>query len=519
MNSLRRIFLYMLLAILVVTAVSCQTSDSDGSANSDNNADANTNETTAANDETEDQTIITFAVNGWERGLYEDRVTAFEEAHPDVKIELVSTDEIMGNQGNRVSVTVDGGDDSLLRLVQAADVISWYIQPGFVQDRLLLDLAPFMAGDDNFNADDYYPGVLEQFQWDGGTWGIPTNASYNLIFYDKDLFDKAGVAYPEAGWTWDDFLATAQNLTLREGGEVTQWGFTNQFSGPLELVQAKVGPIFNLASEPATARLEDPEVIDAFQWVADLHTKYEVAPYATPPESEEDFAAYEEMYQLMEDGKVAMWPEFSEAFAWRSEERNIGVVPFPVTDSSDHSSPIAGFGGGVLAVSAGTTQPQAAWQWIKFLTQQRGDDAFAFGPGGSTSLPARKSVAEASGVWDEMDAELATALRFAVEHGFTAVYPPAGGEKLYQAIDLIIGQEKDAADVLAEAQQEFEKGIEEIVNEQAEATPIPDFTVAEPPSTQIEEGDVVVRFVVAGGDLGVFREIAKQFHELHPILL
>ncbi len=514
MNNLKRILLYLLLVVLMGTAVGCKSSDADDNANTD----ATTDETNRTTDETSDQTVITFAVNGWERGLYEDRVKAFEEAHPDIKVELVSADEIMGNrtqQGNSVVVEISDPGDELLNLVQAADVISWYIQPGFVGDGLLLNLAPLMEGDDNFDAADYYPGILEQYQWDGGTWGIPINASYTLIFYDKDLFDKAGVAYPEVGWSWDDFVATAQAVTLRDGDEVTQWGFSSQFIDPMQLVQAKVGPIFNLENEPPTARLEDPDVVAAFQWMADLFTKYEVSPYAPPPESEEDFAAYEEIYKLMEEGKVAMWPDNAESYTWRAGERNIGAVPFPVADNYDHSSPISNFGGGILAVSAGTAHPQAAWEWIKFLTQQS-DGGFAFGPGGPVSLPARRSVAEASGVWDELDEELVPALRFAVEHGFTPIYPPGGSEELYQIVSSIIDKGRDAADVLAEAQKAFDSSTTEVMSEQTKATPVPDFTVAEPPSSQIEEGVTVVRFVVAGGDPSVYREAATQFHETHP---
>ncbi|MCP5094547.1 MAG: extracellular solute-binding protein [Chloroflexi bacterium] len=515
MNRLKQLCFYFLLVLVVVTAVSCKADDSEDPTNDNTEITTETNETDPANDETQEQDIIAFAVNGWERGLYEERIKVFEEANPTIKIELISVDELMGDPTGRGSISSEGVDESLLRLVQGSDVISWYLQPGFVQDGLLLDLAPLMTGDDNFDAVDYYPGLLEQFQWDGGTWGVPTSAGYILMFYDKDLFDNAGVAYPEAGWNWDDFLATAQAMTLRTGDEVTQWGFTTQSIGPLDLVQAKAGTLFNLVNEPPTARLEDTDVVAAFQWVADLHTTYEVAPYAKPPESEDDFEAFEEMYQLMEEGKIAMWPEYSEAYAWRTEDRNIGVVPFPVNSSDDHSTPIAGFGGSVLAISAGTVHEQAAWTWVKFLTQQHDDDQFGFGPGGSTSLPARKSVAESSGVWDEMDEELADALRYAVEHGFVSVYPPAGGETLYQAIDLIINEGRDAADVMAEAQQQFEDGMEGVIADRDDATPIPDFTVAEPPSSQIEEGVTVVRFVVAGGDPFVYRQIADQFNELH----
>ncbi len=511
MNNIRRVLLIVLL--LTMTAVGCQSSDEADTVENEEVTTSNDTAAATANEQNEEQTIISFAVNGWERGMYEDRIKAFEESHPNIKVELVSTDEIMGNPE---VMEINSENDALLQLVQGADVISWYLQPDFVSDGLLLDLAPLMESSDDFDAADYYPGVLEQYQWNGGTWAVPTNASYMLIFYDKDLFDAAGAAYPKIGWSWDDFVASAQATTLRDGNEVTQWGFSNAYMDPTDLVQAQVGPLFDLYSEPPTARLNDPEVVAAYQWIVDLYTKYEVAPYAAQPESEEEYAVYEDVFQLMDEGKVAMWPDSAESYAWMSGERNIGVVPFPVTHSDDHSSPIVSWGGSTLAVSAGTANPQAAWEWIGFLTQQNGDDMFGFAPGAPISLPARRSAAEASGVWDEMDDEVADALRFAVEHGFTAVQTADGGEKIYRIIADVIDEERDMVDVLAEAQQLFDADAASTVAETAKATPIPAFTVAEPPSSQIEEGDVVVNFIVAGGDMTVFREAAKTFHELHP---
>lgn len=526
MNNIKRYLFYLILVGLLLTAVSCQTNENDpdienNEAETETTADESSI-TEANNEDSSEQTIISFAVQGWERGLYEELVISFEESHPDIKVELISVDELMSSDG----VVVSGNpfqDDSLLKLAQGADVFSWYLQPGFVQDGLLLDLEPLMAVDESFEVSDYYPGMLERYQWDGGTWGVPTQASYMLMFYDKDLLDNAGVDYPEVGWSWDDFLATAEAATLRDGAEVTQWGFSNSYIDPITLVQAKVGPVFNLTTEPATARLTDPEVIDAFQWYADLHAEYEVAPYAKQPTpadvetfTEEDYAAMEEIFMLVDEGKVAMWPDSSESFSWRAEGRNLGVVPFPVSDQNPSSSPITSWSGSVLAISAGTASPDAAWTWVKFLTEQDRDDMAFFGPGGPTTLPARQSVAEASGVWDEMDETLKEALQFAVEHGFVAVDPSAGGEKIYGIIPAIIDEGRDAADVLADAQEAFDSGIEDALTETEDQEPVPAFTVAEPPSSQIDEGDTVVLFVAAGGDPSVYRKAAREFNELHP---
>ena len=44
---------------------------------------------------------------------------------------------------------------------------------------------------------------------------LPQNLSSLVVYYNRDLFDAAGVPYPEAGWTWDDFLAAAKALDDR----------------------------------------------------------------------------------------------------------------------------------------------------------------------------------------------------------------------------------------------------------------------------------------------------------------
>ena len=77
----------------------------------------------------------------------------------------------------------------------------------------------------------YLPGVMEPGQWNGAQYLLPKDFSPLAIYYNKKLFDEAGVAYPQEGWTWDDLLATAQQLTKTDAsGNVTQWGI--QLPGP-----------------------------------------------------------------------------------------------------------------------------------------------------------------------------------------------------------------------------------------------------------------------------------------------
>src|SRR5687768_1850597 len=76
---------------------------------------------------------------------------------------------------------------------------------------------------------DYYPGILSVNEYEGDVYGLPWIAQPVVLFYNKELFDAAGVEYPQAGWTWDDFTEKAKALTQDADGDgtVDQWGFSN----------------------------------------------------------------------------------------------------------------------------------------------------------------------------------------------------------------------------------------------------------------------------------------------------
>jgi multiple sugar transport system substrate-binding protein len=70
----------------------------------------------------------------------------------------------------------------------------------------LMDVSDVAASLDN------HTGGLSFYQIGGKTWAIPYRQDSWFLFYDKDMFDKAGVAYPDGKWTWDDYAAAADKL-------------------------------------------------------------------------------------------------------------------------------------------------------------------------------------------------------------------------------------------------------------------------------------------------------------------
>ena len=114
---------------------------------------------------------------------------------------------------------------------------------------------------------------------------------------------------------------------------------------------------------------------------------------------------------LIDKGQAAMWPETDIVLWWRNQQGNVGAVPFPVDNADDQTTPSTTQS---LWLSSGTNQPEAAWRFMDFLSRQGVTTAGL----DVNSLPARRSVAEATGYWDELDEELAETMRYALEHSY-----------------------------------------------------------------------------------------------------
>jgi ABC-type glycerol-3-phosphate transport system substrate-binding protein len=457
----------------------------------------------------EDQRItIQFAVADVERSLFEDLVESFEEANPDIHIELVSVNEILGLG----PLGGDPPDDLWQRLASQADVVNLDLGRDAVDQGLVRDLEPLMQADPDFARDDFFPRALERGQWDGGTWVLPTRLLYDMILYDKDAFDEAGLAYPEPGWSWEEFLSAAQELTVRDSGEVSRWGFVapNSIQFELASIEGRVGPVVDQSADPAVPRFDQPEVVDAVRWYTDLFLNEEVTPYFEPSDEDEGPVVSPEQ-ALVEGGQAVMWNDWAATWGLRKQQGNRGIAPYPVHASDAQTTFMAAIG---TWMSSGTANPDAAWRWMDFLSRQ---DVSEQGPF-VRFLPARRSVAESSGFWEDADEELAAALEYAVEHTYIPKIT-AGYDAFFEAVQDVLAGDKSVDDALAGAQTQAEADIEDARAERAEATPVPTVVVAAPKEQGTVGEDVTqIRFSPGVGafNMQAYRDAAQQFQEIHP---
>jgi multiple sugar transport system substrate-binding protein len=467
-------------------------------------------------------TILRFAVSMMDQNRYDSLIEAFETEHPDVHISTVSIEETLGTGPGGF----DWPDDAYLRLAAAADAIAASATHQAVQQGALLDLTNFLESDPNLKAGAFYPGVLESVQWEGGTWSLPVEVTYPLIYFDKSLFDAAGVAYPQPGWTWDDFLATAQALTIGSGDSVTQWGFVEPSFDPVTFVQAKAGLLFNADAYPPTARLDDAAVVAAVRWYTDLFLTHEVSPYySTSGEGARGGMFRNEGMRLLESGQAAMWFSGGGMFQVmrrggpdQQQQTTTGAVPFPVSKADDHTTPAVVDG---LSISAGTKKANLAWEWISFLAQQPAGQRGPFNALSTGTIPALPSVAVAAGYWDNLDEDFSAALKYATEHAYIDTYDGTGYDTFRAAVVSVMDDGVAIETALAAAQTEVEAAIETEVA--AAPTPVTDLVVAEEEQQALNAGAVIIDFGLSEGR-GRFGEqslstLVEQFQAAHPDII
>jgi len=457
--------------------------------------------------EKEAQTTIRFAAHGWtEAEIYDDLMVAFEEENPDLNIEFVSAEETLGIDP-RGTNPMPG--DAAQRLVRSADVVHWLFSREMVEQGLLHDLTPLIEADATFQPEDYFPGMLDSGRWRGGFWALPALADMGVILYDRQAFDQAGVPYPRPGWSWDEFRATVNAVTAREGDEVTRWAFVGSWPEPRIFAEGLAGPLLDETTDPPTPRLDDPRVVEAVRRYAELVLHDQVVPYFGPRSGTGQPAGEEQA--LISQGRAAMWFGTSaSAESMALEDRDVGTVPFPADEPDAATNPL--WTRWSLMMSAGTAQPEAAWRWLAFLSQQN-----LYRGGMVKFYPPRRSVFEAAGFWAEMDEERAATLRYALDHSFPMQISSAEYEPFDAAIDAILNGEKPVEQALSEAQAQAEAKLREIASRQVGATTAPTFAVG-PPLEPTPETAVTIAFTPrpAAYDLTPYRELSRRFHELHP---
>lgn len=369
----------------------------------------------------------------------------FEERYPDVgsEVEFGAAD-----YADKVFTMAAAGN--LPDVMLTADI---YTAP-FVDAGVLLDMQPLAEADPEFDLDDVYESImgLGRVEGDPGLYMIPVSLDNVQVYYNKTMWEEAGAPLPTPDWTWDDFIASCKIIQEANpdvscigiggasgsgGGDFSWWAYV------VPWIRGYGGDI--LSEDGTTSTLDSPEALAALQAYADLWVEHDVA---IPLGS--DLGG-----NCFINQQCATWlsiPIFAGVFREGIEpgafEWDVEVIP------SHPEGRFTGMGTFGFAISADTEHPEEAWDFVKVIASQEGQETLLRT---YNTMPLLKSMAD-SPVFDELEPPPAnfTAFIDGQEYGILPrTYPVECGS-------LYTGQ----------VQAAFQAGLEQVIRGQGTAEEI-----------------------------------------------
>lgn len=309
-----------------------------------------------------------------ELAVWQAVVDDFQTANPNIKVNVDVSD--WDSYWTKLNTLIAGGTPPDVFAMDAPLFLDWQSRGA------LLNLQPYIDKNPGF-LDGFYPATLTAYKTADGYFGLPRDFQSIVLFYNKDMFDTAGLAYPTADWTYDDLLTASKALTLDKDGDgkIDQFGlWTDTWDMELFWSSAIWAYGGEIISEDHTKTLiGEGGARDAWAYIDSLY-KEGVMPSPTTAGEYGDDLFQSNMAAMTTIGHWAV-PGYVQAGL------NFDVVPMPTGPAGKATSVnSAGF-----VVSKGSKNPDAAFEFIKFALSEAGQKRLAeLG----FAIPVLKSVAE-----------------------------------------------------------------------------------------------------------------------------
>ncbi len=337
---------------------------------------------------------ITLTMTAWDIATipyWQAVIDAYEAQNPNVTIEM--TEIASAEYQDVVNIMLSGGDET--------DIITVKDIPGY---NAMLSRGQIIPLNDFIEADgidlSVYSGAAEELTWEGQIYALPFRSDIWILYYNKDVFDAAGVDYPTNDMTWDEFDAIARQLTSGSGADKVYGAHFHTWRSTVELPTVQDGlhtviaddysfmaPMYNMV----VAMQDDGIIMDYGELrTGSIHYR--------------DF---------FENGHVGMLPMGSWFIGTLIKAANEGVIDFDwgiATYPHPEGVPAGTTAGTLtsLAINANSRQQEAAWDFIKFYTGPEGAQVLA-----ASTLPAYRTpeILEAYVAVDGMPEGAAEALQ------------------------------------------------------------------------------------------------------------
>ncbi len=306
----------------------------------------------------QDQVTLNWALWDWTATpYYQPLIDAYEASHPNVKIEY--TDLGSTDYSTVLQTQLAGGSDDF-------DIITIKDIPGYtnlVSANLLLPLDDYIAAQNVDTA--AYGGVIEALALNDAVYGLPFRSDFWILYYNKDIFDAVGVAYPTNDMTLAQYDEMAHAVTSGFGADKIYgsyyhvWRSTVQLPGILDGQHTLIDGTYDFL-KPYYERvlaLQNDGVIQSYASLKTSNTHYS-GPF------------YNATIATLPMGSWFIATQIAKVKSGESKAVNWGVVKFPHPEGVEAGTTAATIT--ALSVAKNSAHTEAALDFVKFVSGPEG---------------------------------------------------------------------------------------------------------------------------------------------------
>ena len=230
----------------------------------------------------------------------------------------------------------------------------------YASNGMLLGIDDKIAASGKIDMANYPQGLVQIYNFEGKQYAVPKDYDTIGLWYNKTMFDEAGVSYPDETWTWNALYNAAKKLTKPDG---SQYGFLaalHSQEGYYNFVYQNGGTII---TDDKKSGYDDPKTIEAMEFYVNM-----VKEGLSPLEFSDPQRAQDIQNGLCAMGLFGSW-NLSGFVANEYMTENFDVAVLPSSNNGGRASIFNGLGN---AIAHNTPHPEEAWKWIEYLGSREG---------------------------------------------------------------------------------------------------------------------------------------------------
>lgn len=310
-------------------------------------------------------------------------------------------------------------------------------------------------------SDEFYPQLWDTVEYEGDAYAVPFNTDTQVIFYNKTLFKEAGISEEQLPQTWEELETVARKLDVKNGDDFERIGFYPLWNLGADVWALNADDGVSWFDKDENVKIDTDNKVEALEWILDWQEYYG---QDTINRLEAEFGSG--VADPFISGLVAMRAQninyYSSLAENAPDDFEFGVIQIPEKESgSGHWS----WGGGfVLEVPYGAKDPEASYEFIKYLLTPEVQEKFGEK---SFDIMANRTANENLVNNDNLDENGQMIYQMADENFANTVITPVPltapdfSSLVNEQIDQIMLGSKTPAEGLADAQKAVEDLVEQ----------------------------------------------------------